>query len=612
MSDGKQIPIDIKTTADTSGLNQVTKGLDDVKAAANDAGQSSSGIDAVDQAIARMDAAAEDAIKRIDALDESNAALAPGLADVAKQAGEAEKAIDDTKKAVQEHGEKSEQATQKMMAMGQISQGLAMGLNNLADVARANGQVELANDLNKVSAAMSAIVPIASMGMGLHAAIAAAGGMQAALIGLRTAAIASLAAFGPYLAALAAGAALYYGLQKAADAYMGTVEEMDAKNERAAIAIGGVTVSHEEEKEARDRAKESIDKYKDALEGANDELERNLELAGNQEQLAKARINADIRKRQADVDAQAAAFERTDGNQGISPEQAIIETQRLNEEKLRRTTAAEEQQRLSEEQALAAANRRRAKELEDLRTENTANNDGIKGTEGRFNLSAEERKQLSAKAKEVEAARQKYGADSDEVASAMQEYTAMAVKMNDEEKADLLRRLTLREELSKKIEAAAADLDALEKKLLKTQRDNNQERAVTQVETEGEVVTTRTQSETRIEEERARQQAAKKAAAERADREKITGMEDDLDRTAAGNRDQLLGTNQARSGPKAKELQAIAKQIADADSTEEIKAIADRFNNMSGGTVEMIRMMLAVQERQAKEIENMKARLKKL
>jgi hypothetical protein len=599
MAEGKDIPIHIKTATDNTGLEQAKQGADQL-----------------DEAIARLQASADAAIARIDGLDASSAALAPGLSDVANKAGEAEKAIKDTKDAVQEHGEKSEKAAEKMMMMGQISQGLALGLSNLADVARANGQEELANDLNKVAGAMTLVTTLAASGLHLQTVIAATGGLQASLIALRASATAALVAFGPYIAAIAAGAAAYYALQKAADAYMGTVAEMDAKNERAAIAITGVTITHGEEKKAREAAREEIERYRSALASANDELERNLELAGNEEQLKKAKITADIRTRQAEIDAQTSLYERTKGAQGMNPEEALMASQRLNEEKIQRMAVAEETRRKKEEASLQREVNIRGNDLLGNQTAQGMNEMEINASMTRNNLSSDERRALSKKSKEIEAARQKYGKDSDEVEELMQEYSAIAVKLNDDEKQSLLRRFTLREELAKKIEADQKELDALEKKLEKTQRSNERDRRVAEVENEADVTTSRMQTQTKIEEERARKQEARRMerqeAEERELRGKLPGMENALDRTAAGNRDQLLGTDQARNGPRAKELQSIARQIGEADTTEEIRAIAERFKNMSGGTVELIRGMLAAQERQAKEIENLKSRLNKL
>jgi hypothetical protein len=360
---------------------------------------------------------------------------------------------------------------------------------------------------------MSLVGNLAAGGLQMHQVIAAAGGLQAAIIALRTTAVAAMATMWPYFAAIAAGAAAYYAAKEAADAMMGTVEEMDAKLERASVSIGGVTLSLAEEKEARDQAKEAIDGYRNSLSGANDELERNIELAGNQEQIEKARINADIRKRQAEIDAQSAAFTRTGGREGLSPEQAIVESQRLEEEKIKRINQAEEQQRRAEEQALQKAAENRRKDLQEMQGDNADNNAEIDGATGRYSLSKADRQALIEKGRAVETARQKYGADSAEVEAAMQEYTAAAVAMNEEERADLLRRLTLREALSKNIEAAAADLEALEQKLDKTLRDNQKEREISEIESDGQVGSSRTRSVTQIENERARQNEARQREA---------------------------------------------------------------------------------------------------
>ena len=461
------ITIGIKTTADTSGVEAATTGF---------AGQTA--------ALDRMKAAADAAAEKIRNLDSSNAVLAPGLQDVAEKADAFENAVNDARDQTDESAASNENLAGKMQLLAQTATGLGVGLSALSDVARNNGHEELANDLSAVAGAMTLVTSLAAGGLQLQAVIASLGGLQAAIITLRATAVASLAAMGPYFAAIAAGAAAYYAAKQAADFFMGTVEEMDAKLERASVSIGGVTLSLAEEKEARDKAKESIDGYRDALTGANDELERNIELAGNQEQVEKARINADIRKRQAEIDAQSAAFTRTGGREGLSPEQAIVESQRLEEEKIKRINQAEEQQRRAEEQALQKAADNRRKDLQEMQGDNAENNAEIDGATGRYSLSKADRQALLEKGRAVETARQKYGADSAEVEAAMQEYTAAAVAMNEEEKADLLRRLTLREALSKNIEAAAADLDALEQKIDKTLRDNQKEREITEIETD--------------------------------------------------------------------------------------------------------------------------------
>lgn len=610
MAEGKQIPIEVVTTSDTSGLQEASKKVGEFHGRME---EGAAGADMLEEAMARLDASVAAAIQRIDGLDESAASLAPGLEDVAKKADQAEKAIAEAKEAVEEHGVKSEKATQKMLAMGQISQGLSMGLNNLAEVARSNGQEELANDLNKVAAAMSLVTSIAATGLQFQTAIAAAGGLRAAITGLRASAAAALVTFGPYIAAIAAGAAAYYALTSSIEKSM---QAMDAQNEQSATAIGRLSVSHEEEKSARQAATQAIEDYRAALAAANDELERNLELAGNEEQLKKAKINAEIREKQSEIDAQSALFRRTGGAQGMNPEDQLKAEQRLREERIQRLSVAEETRRKREESALEKERNERENALLSNQTVKQQNDMAIDVSMGSNNLSVDERKALRDKAKEVEQARQKYGADSDEVAELMKQYTDIAVKMNEEEKNDLLNRLTLREELSKKIEEDKKQLEDVQKRLDKTLRKNNQERSISEVEAEAEVSTTRTQTETKIADVRAQRLAQQKKEREDREernlREKLPGMESALDRTAAENRDQLLSTDQARNGPRARELQSIAKQIGEADTTEEIRAIAERFKNMSGGTVELIRGMLAAQERQAKEIQNLKSRLNKL
>ena len=605
MAEGKDIPINIKTATDPAGLNQAVDGLQKVQSAAEGAAAGATGVDALDEALARLGASADAAIERIDALDESNAALAPGLADVANKADEAEQAVREAKEAVEEHGEKSEKASEKMLAMGQISQGLSMGLNNLAEVARANGQEELANDLNKVAAAMTLVTSIAATGLHFQTAIVAAGGLQAALVALRATAIASLAAFGPYLAAIAAGAAAYYALQKAADAYMGTVAEMDAKNERAAQAITGVTVSHDEEKSARDRAKAAIQDYTRALQAANDELEKNLELTGNEEALAKARINADVRKKQAEIDAQASLYERTGGKEGLSTEQAITATQQLNEEKLRRFAEAEETRRSKQETILKDQTWDRGGDLNKLRVDHAQNNQSIADIEGRNNLSADERRTLRSKAQEIETARQKYGADSDEVAELMSAYQALAGEMNAEEKEELLQRLTLREELSQQIEKAAKDLEDLKKRLEKTQRENNQERSVSQVEYEGELTTSRIHSSTKIQEERARRDAEAKRT-QRGDTEPVVDRKKtSRDDAAAMGRDALGFLPKDVSNNFRNAVQRAAKGLQDGDQGGELAEMAKLMNDLAN----------AVEKRDAKkglDISNLAARIKQL
>ncbi len=85
-----------------------------------------------------------------------------------------------------------------------------------------------------------------------------------------------------------------------------------------------------------------------------------------------------------------------------------------------------------------------------------------------------------------------------------------------------------------------------------------------------------------------------------------------LDSLAGANRAQILATPQAQTGPRAKELQQIAREVGNADTTAEIREIAQKFIGTTGATAEMLRLMLAAQEKQAVEIENLKARLKKL
>jgi hypothetical protein len=118
----------------------------------------------------------------------------------------------------------------------------------------------------------------------------------------------------------------------------------------------------------------------------------------------------------------------------------------------------------------------------------------------------------------------------------------------------------------------------------------------------------------------AAQQKAKDAAdeerrqkeAEREERDRLPGMESSLDATAAGNRDRILGSDKARTGPNAAMLQDIGKAIGDADTSAEIEKIKEQLAGMNGPTVAAMRDFLASQEKMAKEIEAIRERLKKL
>jgi hypothetical protein len=109
---------------------------------------------------------------------------------------------------------------------------------------------------------------------------------------------------------------------------------------------------------------------------------------------------------------------------------------------------------------------------------------------------------------------------------------------------------------------------------------------------------------------------AKRRQEEALEKQRLTDTlgqkETGLDAMAEANRARIMGSEQAQSGPRAKELQKIAQKIGEADTTDEIAKIAEQFVGMSGATVEALRKMLSEQEKQAREIENLKARLKKL
>ena len=587
----EEFNIKIKTAAEMAGVVDATTGF---------AGQT--------EALDRMKAAAEALTEKMKSLDGSNAVLATGMADVVEKVDQVDAALKDAAETAEAHGESSEASALKTLVLGQAAQNLGQGLGTLAQIAKDNGMEDLASKLQSASAAMQTFSAVASFLGPIQAYIAAAGGLRAALVALRATMVASLATMGPLIAAVAAGAAAYYALRAAADAYMGTVEEMDAKNEAAAVAIGGVTVSHEEEKAARDAATESIQGYRDALSAANDELEKNLELAGNQEQIEKAKIAADTRRKSAEIDAQASAFERSGGTEGLSPEQVIVARQRLAEEKIARTTRVEEAQRQAEETALKKAADARAKELDAMRQANDENNGEINGADGRFNLSPEERRALIQKGKEVAEARTKYGAGSDEVAQAMSEYTALAVQMNEDEKADLLKRITLREELRAKIEAAANDLSNIQKQLDKTMRDNDKDRTITKIENEGDIESSRTTATTRAQEERARQrEAANRAAQQAADKAR-----EELRQRARG-----LGSDAgdlARSGDNAA-VKNFGKDVSAAlkdgeASQEELDRLSGQISAALKSGVQAVRILAQELEAYKKEQENLKAQLR--
>ena len=112
------------------------------------------------------------------------------------------------------------------------------------------------------------------------------------------------------------------------------------------------------------------------------------------------------------------------------------------------------------------------------------------------------------------------------------------------------------------------------------------------------------------------QTAEEQRKARKAEREslsdRIPKAEEDLDRTATRNRDRILNSPQARNGPNADMLRDLGKAIGDADKTAEIEKIREQLSGMGGNTVAALREMLAAQERMAKDIENMRERIRKL
>jgi hypothetical protein len=321
MAEGKDIPIHIKTATDPTGLNQAVDGLQKVQAAAEGAAAGSTGVDALDEALARLEASADAALARIDALDESAGDAGETMKETAKSAGDMDENVSQISRV-----QKAQAIADLASAVGKIGERFRATANEVRqyDSAAADALEETANNIEKTSGAVTQLALGFAVGGPLGAGIAALG----------VAATGLMDAFQEAeVAAIKAGAAQTKAMQ---DAEAATREAAEQAERRA--------------QELRSAEIES------AIQRQNEALAEGLEILDKQLESVrkKRRENEEILRAQDDLDM--ANIERDEASDAISGDEAKKRKAAVSDRAKRRAdgyrkTEAMEDALMAEEQA---------------------------------------------------------------------------------------------------------------------------------------------------------------------------------------------------------------------------------------------------------------------
>lgn len=120
-------------------------------------------------------------------------------------------------------------------------------------------------------------------------------------------------------------------------------------------------------------------------------------------------------------------------------------------------------------------------------------------------------------------------------------------------------------------------------------------------------------TETRKSAESIRQQNRERQKAQReALRKEAEDKKEELQDLASSNRDRILKSRQATTGPRAKEVQDLANAVGKADTLKELNELSRKLEGTGGATVKALQGMIKAQESLVKQIQNIGERVKRI
>lgn len=594
MAEGKDIPINIKTATDNTGLEQAAAGLKDVQAAAAGAASGSAGVDVLDEALARLDASTAAANERIDALDKSAADAGETMTEAAKGAGEMDKTVSEISRV-----QKAQAIADLAGAVGKIGERFRAVANEVRqyDSAAADALDATARNIEKTTGAVAQLALGFAVGGPLGAGVAAAGIAVTELMDSFQEA---------EVAAIKAGAAQAKAMEDAAQATRDAADEaarraQELRSEEIEAAIHRQNDALAEGLELLDKQLESVRKKR----RENEEILRaqdDLDLADIERDEASGAISGDeAKKRKAAVEARAK--KRSDGyrkteameDAAMAEEQARIkaETAAAIEQKAADARALAEEQKAEAERAQQRAQR--------AKLEKAALDAMLAAQQGRENwmTAPHQQAKLDAAANDARIALKKFDPNNDSIS--LKDKTAETEAAARNAQADAEKRA----QEAQKQQAAA---DAARKEAERAQQDAVDKRA------QGQDTVAVVDRKAALEDQAraAREEAARKRQ-EQADARKSEKLARDSERDREKDRDDAAGMGRSA-------MQMLPKGVSEQFRKAVTKAAAALQDGDQGGELAelaklMDRLAIAVERRDAKkgmDIANLAHRIKQL